>query len=72
MKQALPYIQIVISILLIAAILLQGRGAGLSNIFGGASAIHQTKRGMDKFLHYTSIVLGVLFLGFAVLNLVLK
>lgn len=71
MKQILPYIQIGISVLLIIAVLLQGKGAGLSNVFGGASAIHQTKRGVDKYLHIATIVLGVLFLGFAILNLIL-
>ena len=72
MKTILPYIQISISILLIISVLLQGKGAGLSNVFGGASAIHQTKRGADKFLHITTIVLGVLFLGLAVLSLMIK
>ena len=72
MKQILPYLQIVISILLIISVLLQGKGAGLSNVFGGASSIHQTKRGVDKFLHIATIVLGVLFLGLAILNLLLQ
>ena len=71
MKQILPYIQLVIAIILIMAVLLQGKGAGLSNVFGGASSIHQTKRGFDKFLHITTIILGVVFLGLALLNLIL-
>ena len=72
MKQVLPYIQIVISIVLIITVLLQGKGAGLSNVFGGASAIHQTKRGTEKFLHIATIILGILFLGFALLNLMIQ
>jgi len=72
MKQALPYLQIIIAILLIAAVLLQGKGAGLSNVFGGASSIHQTKRGIDKFLHILTIILGIIFLGLALLNLLIK
>lgn len=72
MKQFLPYLQISISILLIITVLLQGKGAGLSNVFGGASAIHQTKRGFDKFLHIVTIILAIIFLSLALLNLILK
>jgi protein translocase SecG subunit len=72
MKGVLPIIQIVIAIALIIAVLLQGKGAGLSDVFGGSGgAIHQTKRGMDKFLHIATIVLGTIFLGIAVLSLIL-
>lgn len=59
----LPYIQVTLSILLITAILLQQRGAGLGGAFGGDnfSATYYTRRGAEKWLFYGSIVLGVLF-----------
>ncbi len=46
----LPIIQIIIAILLMVAILLQNRGSGLSNIFGGSGNIYRTKRGLEKKL----------------------
>lgn len=70
----LPYFQIVVSILLIAAILLQKRGAGLSAAFGGDadSGSYATKRGLEKIVFNTTIILAGLFLFSAFLNLLLK
>lgn len=70
----LPYFQIVVSILLIAAILLQKRGAGLSAAFGGSAdgGSYATKRGLEKIVFNATIVLAGLFLFSAFLNLLLK
>ena len=38
--------QIIVSIALIAAILLQARGTGLSGTFGGDSAVYRSRRGV--------------------------
>lgn len=69
---ALPFIQIGVSILLIAAILLQQRGSGLSGVFGGEGNVYRTKRGFEKTLFIATIVLGILFLLFAFLVLLVK
>ncbi len=60
---ALPYVQIALSVLLVAAILLQQSGSSLGGAFGGDnfSAAFHTRRGAEKALFYASIVLGVLF-----------
>ena len=67
MDRILSIVQAVISVLLIISILLQNRGTGLSETFGGGSdnASYQTKRGFDKFLFRGTIVLSILFLGLA-------
>jgi protein translocase SecG subunit len=59
----LPYIQIVLSVLLVAAVLLQQTGAGVGGAFGGDnfSAGFHTRRGSERVLFYATIVLGVLF-----------
>ncbi len=59
----LPYIQIVLSVLLIAAILLQQTGASMGGAFGGDnfSAAFHTRRGSEKVLFYAAIILGILF-----------
>ncbi|GAG08684.1 unnamed protein product [marine sediment metagenome] len=54
-------IQIIIAVLLITMILLQSRGTGLSGVFGGASNVYRTKRGIEKTLFTATIVLAVLF-----------
>ncbi|MDD3005987.1 MAG: preprotein translocase subunit SecG [Candidatus Pacebacteria bacterium] len=63
--------QAVIAVLLIVSILLQNRGTGLSETFGGDSgnSSYQTKRGFDKFLFRASIVIAVAFLGIAIYRL---
>ena len=66
-----PYVQIavlVVSLLLIIAILLQNRGAGLGGIFGGEGNIYRTKRGVEKILFIATIVLGIAFLGLGAWN----
>ncbi|MBI2610163.1 preprotein translocase subunit SecG [Candidatus Giovannonibacteria bacterium] len=70
---ALPYFQVVVSILLIVAVLLQQRGSGLSSTFGGeGGGAYQTKRGLEKILFVATIVLGALFILTALLNLILQ
>lgn len=64
--------QIGVSVALIAAILLQNRGAGLGETFGGDSGITHTKRGLEKRLHQATIGLAVLFLLLSVLHLILR
>ncbi len=65
------YVQIavlVVSLLLILAILLQNRGAGLGGIFGGEGNVYRTKRGVEKVLFIATIVLAAAFLGLGAWN----
>ena len=61
----LAFAEIVISIGLMASILLQARGAGLSSAFGGDSAVYRSRRGIEKRLFQFTILLGVLFVIFS-------
>ena len=65
----LNIIQIVVSILLMMAILVQNRGTGLGAAFGGEGNIYRTKRGAEKILHIATIILVVIFMVTAFLNL---
>lgn len=60
--QIIQIAQIIVSVLLIAVVSIQGKGAGLSSTFGGG-ALYSTRRGAEKFVFYATIVLGVLFAG---------
>jgi preprotein translocase subunit SecG len=64
--------QIAISVLLIAAVLLQQRGTGLSATFGGEGNIYRTKRGVEKVLYIGTIVLAIIFFGVALANILVK
>ena len=65
-------VMIVISVLLVVAVLLQQRGAGLSGTFGGdGSGAYHTKRGLEKTIFFATIVLAVLFIGGAFMRLLL-
>lgn len=63
MKNIITIVQIAVSMLLIASILMQQQGVGLSSTFGGEGNAFRTKRGLEKGLFYATIVLAALFLG---------
>jgi len=64
--------QVLVSVALMLAVLLQARGAGLSGTFGGDSAVYRSRRGIEKRLFQFTIVLGVLFVIFSLANLSLS
>lgn len=64
--------QIIVSIALIAAILLQARGTGLSGTFGGDSAVYRSRRGVERRLWQFTIVLLGLFVVFSLASYILS
>lgn len=66
--RALLIAQAVIAIFLTVSILLQNRGSGLGGVFGGDFGGYYTKRGMEKFLLYASVVFAFIFFVLAVVN----
>jgi protein translocase SecG subunit len=73
MRSLLPYIQIILSVILTAIILIQKTGAQVGGAFGGSdnfsSAFH-TRRGFEKVLFNTTIVIAILFAISALINLI--
>lgn len=69
--QIVTFAQIGVSILLIVSILLQQRGTALGSAFGGGGggSFHTSRRGVEKKLYWASIVLGVAFIGLAILRI---
>jgi len=53
--------EILVSIGLIAAVLLQSRGAGLGATFGGESSAYRSRRGVEKTLFQFTIIMAALF-----------
>jgi protein translocase SecG subunit len=72
-RTVLPYVQIVLSLLLVTAILLQQRGSSMGGAFGGDnfSATYHKRRGAELFLFKTSVFLGIVFVASAFLSLVI-
>ena len=64
--------QIIIAILLIISVILQQRGSQLGIAFGGGGESYRSKRGLEKFLFYATIVLAVIFASVSILSLVLR
>lgn len=62
-------VSIVLAALLTVLVLVQNRGAGLSGVFGGDSAVFSQRRGSEKVLHIVTIIIAVAFLVTAFLNL---
>jgi protein translocase SecG subunit len=58
----LPYIQIVLSALVVVCVLLQRTGASMGGAFGGDnfSATYHTRRGAEKALFYATVICGFL------------
>jgi preprotein translocase subunit SecG len=66
-KHYLPFLQLFSSIIFIILILLQQRGT----TFGGSGGFYATRRGIQKNIFFASIFFGILFVVFALLNLIL-
>ena len=71
----LPYIQVILAGLLIAAVLMQRSETSSGGIFGGGdnwNAAYHTRRGFEKTLFNASVVLGILFAIVSLLALILR
>lgn len=64
----LTILQAIVSVLLISAILLQMQGKGLSSTFGGGE-FYRSRRSVEKFLIWATVVLTICFGILAVLLL---
>jgi len=72
MEVYLSIAQIIISIALTGIILLQVRSGGLGGIFGGTeTAIHRTRRGVERTIFHVTIGLSVAFFIITLLNVII-
>jgi preprotein translocase subunit SecG len=62
-KTTLNVSQIILSIILVVAILLQQQGSGLGSMFGNVGGeSYRSKRGAEKLFYNATIILIVLFI----------
>ncbi len=71
MSNFLSIAQIIIATLLAGTILMQARGSGLSSVFGGESTFYHTRRGIEKFIFWATVILAVLFIATSIASFLL-
>ena len=67
MQKIITIFLVVISLLLMASILLQQRGASLGGAFGGDSSIYRSRRGAEKILFRLTILFAISFIASAII-----
>ena len=72
MNPVLAVGQLIVSVALCLAILLQSRGSGLGGTFGGDSAVYRSRRGIERRLWQFTIVLIVLLSLFSLTSYLLN
>jgi preprotein translocase subunit SecG len=74
LRDALQFIQIIVSVGLVVLIVLQARGTGLGSLFGGTGggAIQKTRRGLEKTLFQMTVGLSVVFILNAIIQLLIQ
>lgn len=68
MKDILLIANIVLSVAIVVLILLQGKGAGLGNAWGGGGEMYQSRRGVEKVTMNLTYILIFLFFVLSVAN----
>ena len=71
-KAILPWAQVIIAIAVVVAVLLQRNDAALGGVFGGSESVAHTKRGLERGLFITTVVLAALFIITAILSLLFQ
>ncbi|MFH1759310.1 MAG: preprotein translocase subunit SecG [Patescibacteria group bacterium] len=71
MGTTITILQILISIALVVLILLQERGGGAGGIFGGGGGggFYQARRGIEKIIFTSTIILTIVFVLLAFISL---
>jgi preprotein translocase subunit SecG len=73
MEVYLDYALIIISVLLIASVILQSKGAGLGGLTGAdMGSVFTARRGIERTLFWITIVLSVIFFGLVIALLIIS
>lgn len=61
-RDILQVVQIILSLMLIFMVVLQSKGTGIGSTFGGDMGFYGTKRGAEKMLFISTIVISVVLM----------
>ncbi len=67
----LNIIQLALGLTLTLLILIQSQGGGLGSTFGGFGGFYRSKRGLEKLIYVSTIIVAALFFGLALVNFIL-
>lgn len=62
------FIQAILAVLIVIAILLQHRASGLSVGMGGGGVTYVQRRGAEKMLHQGTIIMSIIFFALTILD----
>ncbi|HJN93751.1 MAG TPA: preprotein translocase subunit SecG [Dehalococcoidia bacterium] len=65
-SDVLNVFQVIMALAIIGIVLLQAKGQGLGNIFGGGGETYRTRRGVERVLFRGTIVLMTAFVGLSI------
>ena len=71
LSEILPVVTVVSAVLMTLLILLQSRGATLGAGFGSSGELFTTRRGLEKNLYETTIIIAVIFILSILINLII-
>lgn len=71
-KTYLYIIQIILSIAVMALVLLQAKGSGLSGVFGGDGGVYKTRRGIERTLFNVTIGVSIAFFTISVISVLVN
>lgn len=63
--------QLLLAAALIALILVQSKGSGLSAVFGGSGEVYRSRRGVEKLMHRGTVLLAATFMLLALASFLL-
>ncbi len=66
----LNILEIIAAVVLIALVLLQMQGSGLSGTFGGTGEFYRSKRSIEKLMMWATVVTAVIFAFISILLLI--
>lgn len=72
MSNIIILVQILLAVFLMGVILLQARGTGLGQAWGGGGEFYRSKRGLEKILFRATVILAVAFFIWSVLSILLQ
>lgn len=64
----LDILQLIFALLLIGAVLIQSKNANLGSVFGGNDNVQTARRGVERKIHITTIVIAVIFFAISLAN----
>lgn len=68
MQDTLQILEVLTGAAMIALILMQAKGSGISAVFGGDGGMYRSRRGVEKLMHRATILLAVIFMSLALAN----